>query len=161
VGQRNPNNRLVKLHRNYTVEEIARLLGKHKNTVREWTKAGLPTIDIKRPTLILGRELIAFLQARRAKRKQPCGPWQMYCVGCRTPKFPAAGMLECQRLTEKVGNLTAICPDCHSLMNRRVSLARIGEFRGKMDLTSQQALRHIGEISQPSVNSDLKGDIQL
>lgn len=161
MRKRYPNHRLVKRHRSYTVEEIARLLGKHKNTVREWTKVGLPTIDNKRPKLILGRELIAFLQERRARRKQPCRPGQMYCVRCRTPKFPAAGMLDCQPLTENVGNLTAICPDCDSLMNRRVSLAKIWEFSGEMDNTFPQALRQIGEIGQPSVNSDLKGDIQL
>jgi hypothetical protein len=33
---RYPNYRLVKIHRNYTVEEIARLLKVHKNTVRGW-----------------------------------------------------------------------------------------------------------------------------
>jgi hypothetical protein len=134
MGRRRPNHRLVKSHRSYKVEEIARLLGKHKNTVREWIKVGLPTIDNIRPALILGLSLIAFLQARRAKKKQPCGPGQMYCVRCRAPKSPAAGMLDYQAFTEKLGNLTAICPDCNSLMNRRVSKARIWEFSEEMDL---------------------------
>jgi len=34
MGYRHPNPRLVKVHRNYLVEEIARLFRVHKNTVR-------------------------------------------------------------------------------------------------------------------------------
>ena len=41
MRKRHPNPRLVKIHRNYTVEEIATLFGIHKNTVRDWVKAGL------------------------------------------------------------------------------------------------------------------------
>jgi hypothetical protein len=54
------NPRRVKVHRNYTVEEVAKLYGVHKNTVRDWLKAGLPKIDGRRPILILGRQLAGF-----------------------------------------------------------------------------------------------------
>ncbi len=158
--KRHPNHRLVKSHRSYTVDEIARLLANHKNTVREWVKAGLPLSDSKRPMLILGRDLVAFLQARRHRNKRTCRPGEIYCVRCRAPKFPAANMADYVPVTEKVGNLTAICPDCDSIMNRCVSLARLGQVRGKLDITFPQALRRLGEISRPTVNSDFKGDVQ-
>jgi len=135
MGKRHPNPRLVKIHRSYTVEEIARLLGKHKNTVRNWIKDGLATIDDKRPTLILGLDLAAFIKQRRAKNKQSCKPGELYCVRCRAPKFPAGDMAEYSPVTEKFGNLIAICPDCDSIMNRRISLARIVEIFGNMDIT--------------------------
>lgn len=134
MGKRYPNHRLVKIHRSHTVEEIANLFGVHKNTVRNWVKDGLATIDDKRPMLILGHELVAFLQARRVKNKQPCKPGEIYCVRCRAPKLPAEDMAEYSPVTEKFGNLAAICPDCDSIMNRRVSLAKIGEFCEKMDI---------------------------
>jgi hypothetical protein len=44
-------------------------------------------------------------------------------------------MADYNPVTEKFGNLVAICPDCNSLMNRRVSMARIGEFNGKVDIS--------------------------
>ena len=81
----------------------------------------------------------------------------MYCVRCRLPKYPAAGMADYLPVTEKVGNLAAICPDCESIMHRCVSMANLGEVCGEMDITFPQALRHIRESSDPSVNSDLKG----
>jgi hypothetical protein len=157
MRKRHPNHRLVKIHRNYTVEEIAKLFGIHKNTVRGWVKVGLTTVDDKRPMLILGHGLVAFLQARRAKNKQTCKPGELYCVRCRAPKLPAGDMAEYSPITEKFGNLTAICPDCDAIMNQRVSLARIGEVCGKMDITFPQAMRHIVESTKPTVNSDLRG----
>ena len=143
--KRHPNHRRVKIHRNYSVEEIASLFGIHKNTVRAWVKAGLPTCDGKRPTLILGPDLAAFIQARRESKKQPCRPGEIYCVRCRAPKVPAGDMAECLPLTEKLGNLRAICPDCYSWMYRRVSMAKLEQVRGKIEITYPQALRRISE----------------
>jgi Helix-turn-helix domain len=80
MGRRHPNPRRVKIHRNYSVEEVARLFGIHKNTVRGWLKRGLPAIDDRRPTLILGQELSRFLRERRQKEKQRCGPGRIFCA---------------------------------------------------------------------------------
>jgi hypothetical protein len=156
MGKRRPNPRLVKIHRNYTVEEIACLFGIHKNTVRAWVKAGLPTSDDKRPMLILGHDLAAFLQTQRVKNKRPCQPGELYCVRCRVPKSPGADMVEYLPVTEKLGNLIAICPDCNSIMNRRVSVAKLGQVCGKMDIAFPQALRRINESKQPTVNRDFR-----
>ena len=154
MKRRHPNYRLVKIHRSYTVEEIAKLFGIHKNTVRHWVKEGLATIDDKRPMLFLGHVLAAFLQARRQKNKQTCKPGELYCVRCRAPRSPAGNMADYVPITEKFGNLVAICPDCNTIMNRHVSMARIGEFLGKMDISFTEAVERIVERVKPSVNSD-------
>ena len=143
MGKRHPNPRLAKIHRNYTVEEVAALFGVHRNTVREWVKRGLPTNDDRRPMLILGRDLVAFLRARRAKNKRTCQPGEIYCVRCRAPKKPAGDMADYQPVTETLGNLIAICPDCEAIIYRRVSLAKLEQIRGQLDITMPQALRHI------------------
>ena len=156
MSKRHPNPRLAKIHRNYTVEEIATLFGVHRNTVRAWVKRGLPTSDDRRPMLILGRDLVAFLQAQRAKNKRTCQPGEIYCVRCRAPKAPAGAMADYEALTETQGNLIAICPDCETIIYRRVSLAKLAQIRGKLEITFPQALRHISESVQPSVNSDFR-----
>jgi hypothetical protein len=155
MANRRPNPRLVKIHRNYTVEEIAALYDIHKNTVRIWAKNGLPVIDDRRPMLILGRELVAFLQARRTKNKKSCRPGEIYCVRCRAPKVPAGDMADYLPVSETLGSLRAICPDCDSLMNRLVSLAKLTQIRGKLEITFPQAPPQVSNRTQPVVNSDL------
>jgi len=155
MRKRHHNHRLVKINRSYTVEEIAKLFNTHKNTVRRWVKEGLATTDDKHPMLILGHVLASFLQARRTKNKQTCKPGELYCVRCRTPRLPAGSMAEYRPVTEKFGNLTAICPDCHSIMNRRVSLAKIDQICGGMDIIYSDAGQRLIESSQPTVNDYL------
>ena len=103
MSKRLPNPRLAKIHRNYTVEEIATLFGVHRNTVRAWIKRGLPTSDDRHPLLILGRDLAAFLQAQRAKNKRTCQPGEIYCVRCRAPKAPAGAMADYEALSATQG----------------------------------------------------------
>jgi hypothetical protein len=134
MRKRRPNYRLVKIHRNYTVEEIARLFDKHKNTVRAWVKAGLPTCDSRRPALILGSELAEYLTARRTKNKQPCKPGEIYCVRCRAPKRPAGDMADYIPITEGFGNLEGICPACGAMIYRRASRAKLPEIQGNLDI---------------------------
>lgn len=156
MGKRRPNPRLAKIHRNYTVEDIASLYGIHKNTVRTWVKQGLPTIDDRRPMLILGKDLSAFLQAKRVKNKRPCKPAEIYCVKCHAPKSPAGNMVDYESRTESHGSLIGMCPDCSTMMYRHISLAKLDQVRGQLDITMPQALRHINKTTQPSINSDLK-----
>jgi len=154
MSKRHPNPRLAKIHRNYTVDEVAAMFDVHRNTVREWVKRGLPTSDNRRPMLILGADLRAFLTARRMKNKRACQPGEMYCLRCRLPRPPAGNMADYEAGPGTLGNLIAICSTCDTLMYRRVSLAKLEQVRGALDITLPQALSHIGESAEPSLNSD-------
>ncbi len=156
MSKRHPNYRLVKIHRSYTVDEAARLLDAHKNTVRRWVKEGLAINDERRPMLILGRELFAFLKQRRAKNKRICAPGEIYCVRCREPRRPAGDMAEYRALTATLGNLLGICPSCEAMMNRRVNVGKIASVCGHLQVTMPKELLHIGESDQPTLNSDFK-----
>ena len=156
MKKRHHNPSRAKTHRNYTVEEAADLYGVFKGAVRNWIKAGLPVLNDKRPMLILGNDLAEFHRAKNAKGKQPCKPGEMYCLKCRIPKKPDGNMVDFQAVTEKIGNLVGICPTCYTIMNRRVSIAKLEQVRGEMDITMPLGQRHIVESKQPSVNSDLK-----
>ena len=156
MSTRNPNYRLVKKLRLYTVHEAAELFGVHKNTIRAWIEDGLAVCDNQRPILILGWQLSSYLLSRLKSRKQPCEPGQMYCFRCRAPREPAGNMADFQEINEKVGNLTAICPNCECFMNQRVSLAKLAKFPGKLEVAFPLSLRRLSESNPPSVNNDLK-----
>jgi Helix-turn-helix domain len=145
MRKRHPNHRLVKTDLSYTVEEIARLLSKHRNTVRDWINRGLPTIDHRRPILIHGGDLRAFLLARRLRNKQKCGPDEIYCVRCRAPKRPAGDMADYLPTSSTTGSLCGICPTCDSIIYRRTSLAKVSQICGGLNITMSQGRSHIGD----------------
>jgi hypothetical protein len=148
-----PNYRLAKIHRNYTVEEAARLFSVHRNTVREWIKRGLPVIA-GHPVLILGRDLGAFLRRRRERAKRTCRPGEMYCMRCRAPRTPAAEMVEYQTVGPNRGRFLALCSQCASVMYRSVNPKGILSALASM-VTVPAGPRHIGETTQAIVNRDI------
>ncbi len=155
MGARLPNPLRVKLHHSYNVTEAARVCGVHPNTIRTWIKEGLPVCDDRRPVVMLGRPFREFLQAKRKKNKRPCGPGRIYCVGCRSPKVPAGNMADYIPNTTVGGSLAAICPDCNSMIYRRVSVAKLASVRGELEVTVTQADSRMDESTHPFVNSDL------
>ena len=156
MARRRPSHRLVKLYISYTVEEAATLLGVHRNTVREWIRRGLRTSDRKRPLLILGRDLAAFLKERRLKNKRTCRPGEIYCVRCRAPRPPAGDMVDYEPVTDVLGNIVGICPVCDCLIYRRVNLSKLEQVRGNLRVMAPQAGGRIRENDQSSLNSDLR-----
>lgn len=154
MGARHPNPKLAKIHRNYSVEEIARLFMLHKNTVRAWLRQGLQALDGQRPTLARGAEIRRFLSERRERAKQPSGPGRIYCLPCRAPKVPALKMAECVATGDTIGALQGICPDCGRMIYRRVNPLKIDAVRGDLDVTFTQARPRIEETTKPNVNCD-------
>jgi hypothetical protein len=139
----------IKMHRSYSIEEAARTLGVHKNTVANWLKNGLDQIDDQRPILMQGRVLRAFLHERRKSQKSRCAVGELYCLKCRAPRLPLDRKAVYASLTSSGGNLQGRCPDCQSIICRRISLARIDEFRAVLIITDRQAKPRINDRSVP------------
>ncbi len=118
----------------------------------------MPTIDQRRPVLVLGSHLADFLTARRTANKRPCTPGQIYCLRCREPRAPAGGAVHYHPLTPTQGNLVGFCGCCGAGLNRRVSLAKLPLVQGVLIVTLPQAPEHIDESPLPSLNSDFEQD---
>jgi hypothetical protein len=158
MSGRRANPRLIKKHRSYSVEEAALKLDVHKNSIRSWIKAGLPTLDNSRPTLILGGELKAWLDKKRKAAKRPCSPGTFYCFKCRTPKSPALGIVEYRPINDTSGNLIALCTDCGTTMHRRARLEAVGSIMPNLAIQITEAKPSILERTPPSLNCDTMTD---
>ena len=150
----NPN--LVKLHRNYTVEEAADLFPVHKNTVRSWIKDGLPVCDDKRPILILGQDLRGYIQSKRTNNKRPCKLFELYCLKCRKPQTPFGMLVDYEPTTDRTGCLVGLCPDCNNKINKFIKNDQLTLISEKLDITFAKPLKHINKSSNPPLNSDFK-----
>jgi excisionase family DNA binding protein len=125
--------RRIKRHHSYTVDEAARAIGAARGTVRRWLDKGLPAIRDRKPFLILGDDLAAYM-AGRARPKRSCPPGTCYCVKCREVRQPAGNMAEFVPINAHSGNLRALCPDCGSLMHRRTSASQLAAIRALLDV---------------------------
>lgn len=151
----NPN--AVKMHRSYSISELAQRLGVHKNTIANWQRQGLTPIDTKRPLLFQGAAVREFLTKRCASRKRPCPPGTVYCFRCREPRRPALGMVEYVAHSSEAGNLHAMCGICETLMHRRARRSALGAVMPGLDIKITQASPRLDGRPRPSVNCDAKG----
>jgi hypothetical protein len=144
----------VKVHRDYTVDEVSRQLGVAKGTVRRWMAAGLPCLTDQKPSLIQGADLVAFLKARAAPRHR-CLPHECYCVKCRAPRPPAGGMAEFAPMTRSSGRLSALCPVCGTFMHRQTRTAALPTLGTLLDISIREAPSRLVESRHPSPNDHL------
>jgi hypothetical protein len=156
MGDRHPNPRLVKMHRNYDTHELSKLLGIHKNTLRSWTRIGLKPIDGRRPALFLGLTIRDFLTERRRKKHQTCRHDQLYCLVCKAPKTPDGKMVDYLPISRRSGNLRGLCPDCGNLIHRCTSLTKLSGFQAIFQVAFPQGLPRIEETRDPCLNCDSK-----
>lgn len=129
------NPRLAKINKVYTIQDIAETFNKHPRTIINWIKDGLHVCSKKRPMMILGKDLRDYLMAKNTRNRKPCSPGELYCVACKEPKSPLGNEAKLEIQNEQVGTLIGQCPDCHHTINRKVSLAKIDQWQGDLNLT--------------------------
>ncbi len=121
----NPN--LAKIHLSYDVAQICQLFGVHPNTVYAWIDSGLRPIDGGRPMIVHGSVLREFIRGLR-KQRIPLSSDQMWCVGCRAVRRPAGDVVDFEAGPGcGPGNVVGICPQCESMMNRRVNATKLDQ----------------------------------
>lgn len=144
----------VRKNTSYTVQEICALLGVHKNTVREWCRNGLSKIDDKRPCLIHGQDLKAYLIERQKARKQKCAPTEFYCCRCRTPRQSLGNLADLARRNFKTLMVSGICETCETPLHKIQATKNLPKILKTFDIPKSQQ-EHIIATLDPSLNCDL------
>lgn len=145
----NPNR--VKTHFSYTTRELADTLGVHKNTIRNWTRGGLPVLA-KRPALYHGGAVRTFLAASNASRKRPCPPGMFYCFRCRDHRQPALAMVDFVERLGRAGNLSGLCEVCGATMNRRARRETLATVMPGLDVQIRQEAPRLKGRTKPFLN---------
>ena len=149
MAKHRPKWHLVKIHRSYTIDEVACTLGISKGTVRRWVKEkGLPTIGDRKPALIHGGSLKTFGH-ERSKLKVKCKPHEFFCFSCKAPGLAAGNMADYVARTPKSGNLKAICSICETIMNKHVSTANLPALAKFLDISIHHGPEHLVECPEP------------
>lgn len=121
----------------YKFDEAADVVGVSPRTIRNWVNQGLDVLDDEFPTLIRGDALKAFIKSQRASRKVPLKADEFYCLPCRKAQHAADGFAEC-KIDGKQARLVAFCAHCEGIVSKSISLDRLPEIRGLLDLTITQ-----------------------
>lgn len=136
-----PDHRAVRSARSYTIPEAANVLGVSVGTVRGWVRSGLPAMISRRPFLILGSELRAFLDARRQKAKAPLQVDELFCLTCKAARKPLGLMVDVHDQSVKTLRLEGLCEVCGGICNRMVSRAQVGQIQLIFDVASKDGSR--------------------
>lgn len=146
----------IKIHRNYTMEELAGVLGVHKNTVLGWVKNGLPCLKDRRPFLIVGREAKAYLHAKRDSMKRRCKLHELYCMRCKKPVEPMNGQVEYHSNSSGKGRLQGKCQHCGATINKFISNAHLETYLEVFQVVVPKGLEHIKDSMRTFLNRDFK-----
>lgn len=148
--RRTYNTRLIKRDYCYRVEEVAELFGLHVQAVRRWLRDGLRRIDDRRPILIHGSDLIAFLDERQSKRKCRCAAGELYCCRCRMPRRPRSCLVRIELETDSRLLLSGECVECAAAMRQIGSVRKLDLYRSTF-VVQMKASTRIDGRSEPSV----------
>ncbi len=155
MAGRRPYRRAIKQHYSYTTEEAAQSLRVSKATVRRWLKDGLPHIADQRPFLILGADLRNYLDQKSQKR-QRCELHQCFCFRCQKPRAAAGRMIDYTPKTILSGQISAICEDCGTIMNKAFSAGKLPLLELEAEVSFPQGKPCLNDMAKPRGNDHFK-----
>ena len=154
--KRTYNTNLIKETLSYSTNDIAKRFSIHKRTVQEWYRAGLPRIDNRKPSLVLGADLKAFLKARLNKRKSKCQKNELYCMKCKAPRQSRNNTVDIRFLSKTRMMIIGLCVECNTKTNKVDSTKNLTEIP-KIFAIQQIHNRDLIGSDIPSLNTDIQG----
>ncbi|PMN12903.1 hypothetical protein BCT39_08950 [Vibrio lentus] len=155
----NPNK--SKIHRSYTMEEVASLYSVNKRTVQNWIQDGLSVIKEKKPFLILGTELRIFIRQKNKSRKRKCKQHELYCFRCRKASLVEPTSIHFLRESHGTGRVFGECIQCGSKVHKFYSLRNEEALKAALykeiaDSTKTHSLDDCSSLKLPHCTGETK-----
>ena len=126
--------RRIKSDRTYDYREAAEAVEVTVQTIRAWRKQGLRVMTDKRPFLVLGADLKAFIRESKQARKTPLSIGRFYCMSCKGPRAPAYDIADYEPKSATHGRLTAFCAACGGSCSRIVRRSDLPAWREQCEI---------------------------
>ena len=153
--KRTYNANLIKETLSYSTNEMAKRFNIHKRTVQEWYRAGLPRIDNRKPSLVLGADLKDFLKTRLNKRKNKCRKNELYCLKCKVPRQSWNNVVDIRFLSKIRLMIIGLCAQCNTKTNKIASIKNLADV-SKIFAIQQIHNRDLVGSDIPSFNTDIR-----
>ncbi|MER9722612.1 MULTISPECIES: site-specific integrase [unclassified Mesorhizobium] len=140
MKKRRPDYRKIRATKSYTIAELAAATEREDATVREWIKDGLQPMDELQPTMLFGWVVRAWLHEKWEKRRNPCPPGMMHCLGCKVARRPLQGSVMILPTRAGATQVGAVCIHCGSKMNRTMTNSDAAHFQKMLSVS-------VGEIA--------------
>jgi hypothetical protein len=113
----------------YDIDAICRLCGIHPKTALAWLKKGLEAIDNKKPILVYGYNLKAFLGNLNKLNKCSTSFEEMFCMKCKEPRSPLKKQIQLEQFEQKFLKTKALCQTCKTKMNKPYKLEDLPQLK--------------------------------
>lgn len=118
--------RRIHRRRTYTFAELAKVSGRSISGLKKWLRKGLKSLGGK-PALLLGSDVLDFMDRQDSQRRRPTSPGTLYCTRCKTPRPPANNQLEYVPRTANVGRVSGTCAECGCKMSQMINPDRFAD----------------------------------
>lgn len=154
----------------YDIDDVCSLfadLNLHKQTVRKWIKSGLATIDMGKPALIYGQDLIIYLKQNNSKNKCKTTFNGMFCMACQDARHVFQRRISVQQKTQFL-QVQAVCRECKGKMFKNYKLADFSILQKQFQLVDVLELyddakpsgkTHIQAQNETPLNESSQGEL--
>jgi hypothetical protein len=141
----------ISYYKCYSVAEVGLQIKRSEKIIFAFIKDGLKTIDDKKPFLIRGYDLIAYLRKINERKKCPTEIYEMYCPKCREARTPKAKEIT---IEPDFGiKAKGICPVCKITMNKNYKIDSLSDLKRIFHIVDKLC---ISDSDNPAVNFQIK-----
>ena len=119
----------------------------HPQSVRQWIKNGLKTVDNSKPALIHGNTIITFLKKQNTKNKCVTAFDELFCMACKD----ARPIFQNKIAVTQKAHLLAVCGLCRTCKTKMFQNYKLADFS---NLRKKFTVVDVSQLYDCEVSSD-------